>query len=190
MPHNTPPDIGQKIKHLRSSKNLTLDQLANMSGVSKSMLSQIERNKTNPTVGTLWSLTSAFGMEIGELLGSKEPSKKTHSIATMKAHETPEIQSADGKCILRILGPLELVSHLEWYDIRIEKDGILSSEPHVLGTREHLTVLEGEINIYTADEDRTLSKGDTARYNADVQHNIKNNGTKEAHIILIVNSPK
>ena len=191
MPQNTPPDIGQKIKHLRSSKNLTLDQLANMSGVSKSMLSQIERNKTNPTVGTLWSLTGALGMEIGELLGSKpKTSKKPPSIATMKAHETPEIQSADGKCILRILGPLELVSHIEWYDIRIEKGGILSSEPHVLGTREHLTVLEGEINIYTADEDKILSKGDTARYNADVQHNIKNTGKSEAHIILIVNSPK
>jgi len=155
------------------------------------MLSQIERNKTNPTVGTLWSLTGALGMEIGELLGSKpKPSKKPPSIATMKAHETPEIQSADGKCILRILGPLELVSHIEWYDIRIEKGGILSSEPHVLGTREHLTVLEGEINIYTADEDKILSKGDTARYNADVQHNIKNTGKSEAHIILIVNSPK
>ena len=64
------PDIGKTIKQLRSAKNLTLDQLAESSGVSKSMLSQIERNKTNPTVGTLWSLTEALNIDIGDLLGA------------------------------------------------------------------------------------------------------------------------
>lgn len=194
MPQNSPPDIGHKIKQLRSSKALTLDQLAGLSGISKSMLSQIERNKTNPTVGTLWSLTQALGVEIGDLLDNKpKKGSKDNNITTMKSHQTPEIQSADGKCNLRILGPLDLVSHIEWYEITIEPNGILSSNPHVKGTREHLTVITGNVIVGTVDEEDEkylLGTGDTARYKADVHHYIKNTGNVTAHAILIVHTAK
>jgi|FLOH01.1.fsa_nt_gi XRE family transcriptional regulator, regulator of sulfur utilization len=193
MSQNTPPDIGQKIKKLRASKKLTLDQLAIISGVSKSMLSQIERNKTNPTVGILWSLTQALDIEIGDLLTSDtEGAKEIENILSMKSHQTPEIQSADGKCSLRILGPLDLVSHIEWYEISIKQDGILSSDPHAKGTREHLTVLDGKIIICTKgqkEDNYILTKGDTARYNADVQHYIKNEGKITAVVLLLVHTP-
>ncbi|MBT5074070.1 MAG: helix-turn-helix transcriptional regulator [Kordiimonadaceae bacterium] len=191
MPQTSPPDIGQKIKQLRSAKNLTLDQLAVKSGVSKSMLSQIERNKTNPTVATLWSLTRALGIDIGEILGGNNQVKEvTSNIALIKSHQTPEIQSADGKCTLRILGPLSMVSHIEWYDVNLEQDGLLASEPHVDGTTEHLTVLKGEISISSGAEKQILSRGDTARYNGDVEHSIKNIGSSNAHAILMVYSPE
>ncbi len=191
MPQTSPPDIGQKIKVLRSSKNLTLDQLAGLSGVSKSMLSQIERNKTNPTVATLWSLTRALGIEIGELLGSdKSLQDKNPIISLIKSHQIPEIQSADGHCTLRILSPLGLVSNIEWYDAKLNKAGILNSEPHVKGTEEHLTIIKGEIEISSAGEFQKLSSGDTARYKADVEHSIKNVGEAEAHAVLVVLSPK
>jgi len=190
MPQTAPPDIGRKIKQLRSAKNLTLDQLASLSGVSKSMLSQIERSKTNPTVATLWSLTQALGIEIGELLGSNSRLKeKRQNISVIKSHQTPEIQSADNKCTMRILGPLDLVSHMEWYDVIIEQEGILASEPHVKGTKEHLTILSGSVAVSSNKEERLLAAGDTARYNADVDHYIKNVGESDAHAILVVHSP-
>ncbi len=190
MSQSAPPDIGQTIKELRTSKNLTLDQLATQSGLSKSMLSQIERNKTNPTVGTLWSLTQALGVDIADLLGSSAVIRKsTKSITTTKAHQIPEIQSADGKCTLKILGPLELVSHMEWYDIDLEAGGILDSEPHAKGTREHLTVLDGSVTISTGDERDVLNKGDTSRYYADVHHYIKNHTKASAKALLIVFTP-
>ncbi|MCC3861930.1 helix-turn-helix domain-containing protein [Pseudemcibacter aquimaris] len=184
------PDIGKTIKQLRSAKGLTLDQLATSSGVSKSMLSQIERNKTNPTVGTLWSLTEALNIDIGDLLGAapKETQDK-QNIQILKSHQTPEIQSADGLCTLRILGPLDLVSKVEWYELNIEKGGILDSEPHTNGTREHLTVLRGSVLISMGDEEKLLEAGDTARYDADVHHYIKNNEEWPAQAILIVHTP-
>lgn len=191
MPQTSPPDIGQKIKQLRSAKNLTLDQLASQSGVSKSMLSQIERNKTNPTVATLWSMTRALGVEIGELLGSSERmQEKKRAISLIKAHQIPEIQSADGRCTLRILGPLGLVSNIEWYDVRLEENGVLNSDPHVKGTEEHLTILTGEVEVASAGDVQKLSSGDTARYKADVEHIIKNVGEGDAHAVLVVLSPK
>ena len=184
------PDIGKTIKQLRSAKNLTLDQLAESSGVSKSMLSQIERNKTNPTVGTLWSLTEALNIDIGDLL---YPSPKKNdirdNITVIKSHQTPEIQSADGLCTLRILGPLNLVSKVEWYEVNMEKGGLLNSDPHSKGTQEHLTVLRGSVVISTEDEEKILEAGDTARYNADCQHFIKNNEEWPAQALLIVHTP-
>lgn len=187
MSQNTPPDIGHTIKHLRTEKNLTLDQLAKISGISKSMLSQIERNKTNPTVATLWSLTQALGVEISELLGGGSKSNpEENQILTMKSHQTPEIQSADGKCILKILGPLDTVSHIEWYAVDVLPGGVLNSEPHAIGTQEHLTVMTGIINIIAGSEEKVLTEGDTARYSADIHHSIKNTSEHPASALLVV----
>lgn len=184
------PDIGKTIKQLRSAKGLTLDQLATSSGVSKSMLSQIERNKTNPTVGTLWSLTEALNIDIGDLLGAApKAAQETQNITILKSHQTPEIQSADGLCTLRILGPLDLVSKMEWYELNIEKGGVLDSEPHAAGTREHLTVLRGSVVISTGSEEKILEAGDTARYDADSHHYIKNNEEWPAQAMLVVHTP-
>lgn len=190
MNQSTPPDIAATIKELRSARSMTLDQLASASGISKSMLSQIERNKTNPTVGTLWNLTQALGIEIADLLGSNSaPASEKSIISTMKAHQTPEIQSADGKCVLRILGPHDLVSHMEWYEVDFEKGGVLDSEPHAAGTTEHITVLDGAVTISTNCETDILHKGDTARYAADVHHYIKNHTEVPARAMLIVYTP-
>jgi XRE family transcriptional regulator, regulator of sulfur utilization len=184
------PDIGKTIKSLRAAKNLTLDQLSVSSGVSKSMLSQIERNKTNPTVGTLWSLTEALNIDISDLLGAAPKEQdKGGDITITKSHQTPEISSADGLCTLRILGPLNLVSKVEWYELNMEKGALLDSEPHSKGTREHLTVLRGSVVISTGDEEKALEAGDTARYNADTHHYIKNNEDWSAQAILVVHTP-
>ncbi|MBC8158087.1 MAG: helix-turn-helix transcriptional regulator, partial [Alphaproteobacteria bacterium] len=58
---DTPPNVGEFVRKLRRSRGLTLEDLAEGSGVSKSMLSQIERNKTNPTLATVWRLCECLG---------------------------------------------------------------------------------------------------------------------------------
>ena len=56
----TPPKVGSEIQRIRLQHNLTLDQLAVKSGVSKSILSQIERDLSNPTLATIWRITKAL----------------------------------------------------------------------------------------------------------------------------------
>lgn len=190
MTRNSPPDVGQKIKALRTQEKLTLDGLAKMSGVSKSMLSQIERGLTNPTLGTLWSLTQSLGIDIASLLDDSESAGDTApEITVTKAYETPEIQSADGLCALRILGPIDLVSKTEWYDMRLEASGCLDSEGHASGTTEHLTVLEGVLNVRIGGKVQTIEAGDTARYQADVPHTIENKGQNQARALMLVLAP-
>ncbi len=191
MTRNAPPDIGQKIKTLRANRKLTLEQLAKSSGVSKSMLSQIERGMTNPTLATVWSLTQSLEIDIADLLsGPQKDNSNATFFSITKHHQTPEIQSADGKCILRILGPIEQVSETEWYDLILEPGGILESEGHSRGTVEHLTLLEGQLSIKNDAVAHEIQPGDTARYQADVPHFIENKGESSARALMVVLSPK
>ena len=190
MARSSLPDVGQKIKALRAERKLTLDGLAKASGVSKSMLSQIERGLTNPTLATVWSLTQSLGIDISSLLGEPEGgADKTPALEIVKSYQTPEIQSADGKCTLRILGPIDLVSHTEWYDMRLEAGGRLASEGHGGGTVEHLTVLEGSLWVKNGGARRQLEAGDTARYEADVPHVIENRSDAPARALMMVITP-
>ena len=187
MPRATPPDVGAKIKEIRAKEKLTLDQLAKSSGVSKSMLSQIERGRTNPTLGTLWSLTKSLGIDIPELLGGTvEVANSKNSIEKVKAHQIPQIISADGKCTLKILGPIDKVSEIEWYELLISNGGKLESEGHGEGTIEHLTVQEGELSVSCGDRETILLPGDTARYDACLPHIIVNKGKKSAKALMVV----
>jgi len=191
MTRNAPPDIGNKIKARRSEIKLTLDQLAKRSGISKSMLSQIERGLTNPTLAIIWSLTHSLGIDIASLLSeAKAPQYKRPMLNIMKSHQTPEIQSADGKCDLRILGPIDKVSEIEWYELILEPSGLLESEGHSEGTIEHLTLLAGQLAVKNDQIEEVLSVGDTARYQADVPHYIENKGDLSAWALMVVLSPK
>lgn len=181
------PQIGEKIRAVRKEKNLTLDQLAKLSGVSKSMLSQIERGQANPTFGTLWNLTQSFGMDIYELIeGAPREAEAAPSIELVAANLTPTMRSADGSCLMRILSPVENAALCEWYELRFEPGGALRSEPHAEGTREHLTVLSGALSVESGDERQAVESGGTARYAADCRHAIINSDADEAVALLVV----
>lgn len=187
MSRNAPPDVGEKIKLLRKEKKLTLEQLSGQSGVSKSMLSQIERGRTNPTLAIVWSLTHSLGIELSDLLNSSPAEQQpAHKLEAVRAHQTPEIQSADGKCVLRILGPIDLVTKTEWYDMRLQEGGLLDSDGHGEGAMEHLSVLEGQLEVGSGALTLILEKGDTARYDANIPHHIRNIGNGVARALLLV----
>ena len=126
---NQPPAIGPRLQAQRKARNLTLAELAAASGVSRSMLSEIERGNANPTYGTLWHLTRALGLDFNGLIDgiSGEP----RSIERQTGHATPVIRSADGSCSLQILSPASMVSVTEWYLLTFEPKGRLISEPHI-----------------------------------------------------------
>lgn len=189
MSKRTPPELGQTLQALRKGKSLTLDKLADASGISKSMLSQIERGQTNPTFATLWSLTNALGVEIGDILEQSENAQNTPVlIEHLEAHFTPTIKSPDGKCSLKILSPVSSVANLEWYEMRLQAGGCLESGAHTNGTLEHLTVLTGALEVTSNDTVIPLKEGETARYRADFPHAISNTASGEAVAILVVES--
>jgi transcriptional regulator with XRE-family HTH domain len=179
-----PPRVGDTLAALREKHKLSLDELSRKAGVSKSMLSQIERNQANPTVAVVWRLANALGVAVGALLGDGKPAGP--AIVTVPAHGLPSLKSPDGKCELRILGPIELAGQFEWYELTVAPGGALESEPHEPGSREHLTVLAGSLEVASGSERAKLRHGETARYAVDQPHAIRNVGKGAASALLVV----
>lgn len=180
------PRIGPVIQRERKSRGLTLEQLAGLSGVSKSMLSQIERGQANPTFAVLWSLTRALKIELSDLVDGGSLPASDDAVEVVTSAHTPEIRSADGMCRLRILSPPRLAGEIEWYEVEIAPAGSLASAPHAKGAFEHFTALTPGFEVTSGKATRTLKMGETARYPADVPHRIANGSTKPAKGMLIV----
>jgi XRE family transcriptional regulator, regulator of sulfur utilization len=180
----TPPEVGATLQKLRLKRGLTLDDLSRAAGVSKSMLSQIEREKANPTIAVAWRLANALGIGIEELLSS-EP-QEAEAIHVLEPHETPTLPGNHAGYVLRILGPMDLAGKYEWYELTLSPGGELASQGHDPGTAEHVTVLHGTIEAEVDGERHRIRHGATARYAADLPHVLRNPGKSEARAVMVV----
>ncbi len=188
MPADT-PRIGPVIQGERKARRLTLEQLAAMSGVSKSMLSQIERGEANPTFAVLWSLTQSLGIEFSDLISGGATASTQDHIEILSAAHTPEIRSADGLCRLKILSPPRLAGHSEWYELEMAPGGRLDSTPHAEGAAEHFTAWTDGFEIVSGGSCVPVKSGETARYAADVDHSIANRSKRTARGLLVLLFP-
>ena len=184
LTNNAPPEVGATLQRLRLARGLTLEDLSRIAGVSKSMLSQIEREKANPTIAITWRLANALGVQIGELLSSDV--RPTELIRLVDAHEIPTLPGAHAGYSLRILGPMDLAGKYEWYELTLAPGGALASQAHDPGTGEHLTVITGTVELEVGLEKKKVRHGATARYPADQDHVIRNTGKTEAKAVLVV----
>jgi transcriptional regulator with XRE-family HTH domain len=175
--------FGQRLKHLRQERAWSLESLAGSSGVSRSMLSQIERQQANPTLAVALRIARAFGMSLGELVEAPGASPQVHVI---RSNDRAFHYHSDDHCDIRTLSPLHLEKDVEFYEIRLKKGGALRSAPHFQGTREFVTVAHGHVRVESAGDGDALSPGDSASYRADVPHAIVNTGTDEAVLYLVV----
>lgn len=161
--------LAASLREARRARGLSLDAVAKLSGVSRSMVSQIERGESSPTVATLWNLTQALQVDFAGLLESRP----APGIEVTRASAAPVIAGRGTGVRIRILSPAEAVGEHEVYELSFQPGGALVSDPHGPGCREHLTVIEGALKVHCGDEDQTLGPGDTARYAADRPHQIR-----------------
>lgn len=175
--------LGGRVKQLRAARGWSLDALARASGVSRSMLSQIERQRANPTLGVALRIARAFGVELGELVQVPGVASK---VTVIRAGDRAYQYRSDKDCSLRTLSPLNLEKDVEIYEVRLQTGGALRSTAHFQGTREFLTVTKGQVRVESAGEGDDLSAGDSASYRADVPHAILNRGRSEAVAYLVV----
>ena len=176
-------DLGRRVKKLRADRGWSLEELASVSGVSRSMLSEIERERANPTLSVTYRIARAFGLSLQDLIESADSAS---SIQVTRANDSAQVFRSDKQCEIRTLSPLNLEKDIEFYEVRLPVDGALTSQPHVDGTREFLTVKEGGVNIQSGNFTESLGKGDSATYRADVAHSIANSGKREAVLFLVV----
>lgn len=175
--------LGQTIQRLRKAYNMSLGELSEQSGVAKSIISQIERNETNPTLSTVVRLSKALDTTVDEVLRGET---KSQFVEHQTKSGVPILESQDGLCRLAIAGPLNLVEYFQWYDFHAKPKGVLESTPHPQGTIEHLYVVAGELDVTAGSETRQVKTGETLRFRADVPHRIENTGDGEAHAVMML----
>ncbi|HRJ68793.1 MAG TPA: XRE family transcriptional regulator [Beijerinckiaceae bacterium] len=175
--------LGKTIQRLRKAYNLSLSELSEQSGVAKSIISQIERNETNPTLATIWRLSQALDVSVDRFLGQADDAP---FVQKSTVHDTPILMSEDGKCKLAIIGWLKTVEWLQWYDMRAEPGGVLDSDAHQRGSIECLSVIEGEMEVEVAGVTEKARAGETLRYRCDRPHTIRNVGPDPAHATMVV----
>jgi XRE family transcriptional regulator, regulator of sulfur utilization len=174
--------LGRTVQRLRKAYNLSLSDLSEQSGVAKSIISQIERNETNPTLSTIWRLAQALDVSMERVLQGAEDEP---FIEKTTRGDTPILMSQDGKCRLAIIGWVKTVEWLQWYHFSADPGGVLESDPHQRGSVECLSVIDGELEVEVAGVVETAHANETLRYRCDRAHVIRNRSGKPAHATMV-----
>ncbi|MCB1127199.1 MAG: helix-turn-helix domain-containing protein [Verrucomicrobiae bacterium] len=179
---DTGGQLCRRMKALRQERGWSLETLANASGVSRSMLSEIERGRANPTLAVACRIAAAFGLSLGELVDS---GPATSSISVIRADDRAHLYRSDHDVTIRTLSPLNLEKDVEFYEVTLQNGGELRSAPHFAGTREFLTVHQGRVRLESGPDGEELGPGDSVSYRADVPHAIVNAGQGECVVFLV-----
>ena len=177
--------IAERVRHERQARQWTLDRLAEVSGVSRRMLINIEQGAANPSIGILLKLSDALGVGLAALVDQPGPT----SVTLTRSGSGPVLWSteAGGRAVLvaNTVSP----DVVELWDWALGPGDRYGSEPHVSGTRELLHVLEGEVVVEVADQTLALQAGDALSFHGDVPHAYANPGTSPARFSLSVFEP-
>ncbi len=186
-PKNATPDLVsrrlcERVRDLRRKKGWTLEQLSAACGVSRSMLSQIERNRTNPTLAVAFRIGQAFGLPLGDLVDLPGASS---GVDVIRADDRTFHFRSDKDCRIRTLSPLHLEKEVEIYEVTLRPGGSLRSAAHFTGTREFVTVADGAARVTSGPDTVELRRGDSAHYRADLPHAITNAARGETIVFLV-----
>ncbi len=177
--------IGARVRSERQSRRWTLDHLAELAGVSRRMLVNVEQGSTNPSVGTLLKISDALGVGLPALV---EPPQRT-AVRVVRDGDGAVLWTggAGGRGVL--VAGTEPPDVLELWDWTLGPGDRHESEAHAAGTEELLQVQEGTVTIEIADESFRLEVGDAVAFSGGLPHAYANPGPQPARFSLAVLEP-
>ena len=175
-------DLGGRIRLERLRRHLSLESLSSQSGVSSSMLSDIERGKKVPSVLVLDSIATALGTSLARLLEEEQQTK----VSVLRHSEQEVIQDPSG-WERRILSPVLPGVEFEFMRTTIEPGvdaGVFL--PHATGSREYVAVEEGTLQLTLNGTAYLLQAGDSIYYAGDCHHAFANPGERPCTYYLVM----
>lgn len=177
--------IGARIKAERTARRWTLDQLADVSEVSRRMVVNVEQGAVNPSVGTLLRLSDALGIALAALV--ERPAQNDLTVVHAGDGAALWTSDAGGRGVLLVsTNPPDVVELWDW---TLPAGDRYDSRAHTSGTRELLQVLKGAVDITAAGRTVTLTTGDAATFHGDTDHSYANPGRGAARFTLTVYEP-
>jgi transcriptional regulator with XRE-family HTH domain len=148
--------VGAALKRAREARGISVSDLSRRSGVAKATLSAMESGRANPTLETLWSLSAALHVSLGELLDPPEP-----QVSVVRANEGTLVRGES--VVARLMQSFEMgTARIEIFSAEV-KQRIQISPAHARGVAEHVIVTSGRLRIGPVDEPVELETGDYLR---------------------------
>jgi transcriptional regulator with XRE-family HTH domain len=174
--------VGHNIKRLRHRRNLSMEALAKLSGVSRAMLGQIELGRSVPTINVVWKIARAFDVPFSTLIANET----VKSIRVLSVNETKILTSATGDFSSRALFPFDGERCTEFYELRLKPGSVEHADAHAIGTMENIVVSRGALEIEIGNDISQLSAGDAVLFQADAPHTYKNTSKGETVAYLVM----
>ena len=176
--------LARNLKAIREKEKLSLEKVAQLSGVSKTMIGQIERGESSPTLTTIWKIANGLKISFTSLINNPQPD------TTLVLKDEIQVLTEDnGRYRVYPAFPFQEDKRFEMYTIEIDEEGQLRSDSHKEGTEEFITVFDGEITIAVSDGQYTLKSGDSIRFKADRPHTYANSGDTLARLSMTIYYP-
>jgi transcriptional regulator with XRE-family HTH domain len=176
--------IAANVRGQRAHRGMTLDELAARSNVSRGMLIQIEQGRTNPSVNTLSRIGDALGVTVGRLVEVSD----TPVVRVVHASEVVAFEHSGGGSA-RLLVGTDAPAILELWDWRLGPGEAHDGDAHPAGTREMITVLDGELTLTLYGRSHVVGKDEAVVFSADRPHRYANEGDAPLRFIMVVTEP-
>ena len=166
MPNLT---IGERLKTIRQSRSLSLEDTSRLTDVSKPMLGQLERGQSSPTVNTLWKIASGLKVPLSVFLQETEAD---YTVINME--EQNSISESNGLMRAYTLFPFDPVRGFEAFYIIFDHGCEHHSEKHQQGVEESIFVFQGQLDLILNGEKVVLKEKQSLRFRADIPHSYRN----------------
>ena len=168
-------NVSENLKRIRQSKGMSLDQVAEQTGVSKSMLAQIEKGTANPSIGVLGKITSGLRIEFQRLI---DPPRVDYAL--ISPDDLVPTKELLGQYRVWTCFPYEDSREVEVYRIDVEPGGVYTSGGNGEKTREYLTVTDGVLTVECHDHVQEIHRGQVYKFETDQPHLYRNDGDRVA----------
>jgi transcriptional regulator with XRE-family HTH domain len=177
--------LGERVRGLRRERGLTLDLLAERSGVSRAMISKLERGEKNPTLVVAAKIAEGLGVRLSQLVGVEEG----REVVVVPRGRRMVVRDPETGFERQLLSPSFGGRGIEFIKNVVPEDSTSGEfPPHRRGVEEYVVVERGRLRAFLGSEDYLLEEGDALYFEADVSHRFDNAGKGECSYYLVIAS--
>ena len=173
--------ISGNLKEIREQRNLSLDQLAELTGVSKSMLRQIETGRSSPTIATIWKIANGLRLSFTTLVSKRHP-----DVAIMDFKGSKPLTAKSKRYRLFPLIPFDPEHAFEIYYVEIDQKTTFEGEPHEGNVEEYVFVMQGKLEIIVEENHYSVNANQFIRFIANRPHKYISAGKEMVSAIIMI----
>lgn len=177
--------FAENLRRLREEKKMSLDAVSKLSGVSKSMLGQIERGNVNPTISTVWKISNGLKISFTELMSRPEADYEVVDSASIEP-----LMEDNGHYRNFPIFSFESSRRFEIFYIELDPGSHLEADAHSEQAQEYITAFSGELTVSVNGQTLSIGGGGSMRFKADYPHQYRNTGNEVCRLSMVIYYPK